>query len=129
MAHNVKVMNKSFVIMLLAAALVASMSAGSAIAQIYHTPSGSLVVPPLPRPAPPPITVPTVPQMDSPPPFALGNTSPGLVETNQTPQLNLKPLSRRKSYSHRVTRCLQEGAALGLGPGERSAYSRTCAQQ
>jgi hypothetical protein len=122
-------MHKPIAIILLGVALSVSTGAGSAFAQVYHTPSGSLVVPPPPRPAPPAITVPTVPQMDSPPPFALGNTSPGLVETNQTPNVNLKPLSRRKSYSHRVTRCLQEGAALGLGPGERSAYSRTCAQQ
>jgi len=103
--------------------------ADRAFAQVYRTPSGSLVVPPPPRLAPPPITVPTVPQMASPPKFELGNTAPSLIEQNPPPQQNLKPLNKRKSLGDRATRCLQEGAALGLGPGERSAYSRACAQQ
>lgn len=67
--------------------------------------------------------------MASPPKFELGNTSPSLIEQNPRPQQNLKPLSQQKSFGQRVTRCLDEGAALGLGPGERSAYSRACAQQ
>jgi hypothetical protein len=123
-------MNRPFVILLfLGTALIASANAGSAVAQVYHTPSGSLVIPPPPRPAPPAITVPTVPQMASPPTFELGNTSPSLIEQNPQPTQNLKPLSRKKSLSQRTTRCLNEGAALGLGPGERSAYARSCAQR
>jgi hypothetical protein len=118
-----------FHVVLLCAALAGLMNAGGAVAQVYHTPSGSMVVPPPPRLAPPTITVPQVPQMASPPTFELGNTSPSLIEQNPQPEQNLKPRSKRKSFSNRVTRCLQEGAALGLGPSERSAYSRACAQQ
>ena len=35
----------------------------------------------------------------------------------------------RPSFSDRITTCLSEGAAGGLGAGEREAYSRTCANQ
>lgn len=105
-------------------------------AQIFQTPGtfqgpgNSPVIPyptAPPRPAPPPVYVPQVPQMNSPPPFALQNTTPGLVH-NDPPQTNLKPLSRRKSYGQRFTRCLNEGAAMGLSPNERNSYARSCAQ-
>ncbi|MBX9711683.1 MAG: hypothetical protein K2X60_11680 [Xanthobacteraceae bacterium] len=81
-----------------------------------------------PRPAPPPVYVPPVPQMNSPPPFALQNTTPGLVASDP-PTTNLKPLSHRKSFSKRFARCLNEGAAMGLTANERSSYARSCAQQ
>jgi len=118
-----------FLYVALGAAIAGLIGIGGAGAQVYHTPGGSLVVPPPPRPPPPAITVPVVPRMASPPKFELGNTSPSLIEQNPRPRQNLKPLARRKSFGHRVTRCLQQGAALGLGPGERSAYSRACAHQ
>lgn len=97
----------------------------------FQGPGNSPVIPyPTAPPSPPPpkIEVPAVPKMNSPPPFELQNTRPGLVE-NDPPKTNLKPLSQRKSFSKRVTRCLEEGAALGLGPNERAAYSRSCANQ
>lgn len=81
--------------------------------------------PPLP---PPPITVPTVPQMNSPPPFALQNTRPGLVVQDTPPKPVLKR-DRRPSFSDRVARCLDDGAAWGLNPNQRAAYSRSCANQ
>lgn len=110
---------------------------GSANAQIFQTPGsfqgpGNSPVIPYPgapaRPAPPPVYVPSVPQINSPPPFALQNTTPGLV-ANDPPRTNLKPLSHRKSFSKRFTRCLNEGAAMSLSPNERSSYARSCAQQ
>ena len=72
-------------------------------------PGGSKFNPPLPPPPPPPkIEVPVVPQMDAPP--------------HQNYQA-----ARRPSYSDKITTCLQEGAAAGLGPSEREEYSRACA--
>jgi hypothetical protein len=37
--------------------------------------------------------------------------------------------SSRGSFSDRITTCLQDGAAAGLGPNQRAAYSRSCANQ
>jgi hypothetical protein len=81
-----------------------------------------------PPPAPPPITVPQVPQMNSPPPFALQNTTPGRVTQDRPPKAVLKR-ERRPSFSDRVARCLDDGAAWGLNPNQRAAYSRQCANQ
>jgi hypothetical protein len=33
------------------------------------------------------------------------------------------------SFSDRITSCLDEAAASGLGPSARAAYSRACANQ
>jgi|UPI0004B5F1F3 hypothetical protein len=72
-----------------------------------------VILPPAPPPPPPPprIEVPRVPQMDEipPPPRAA--------------------LPRRSSFKQRISRCIDEGAAMGLGPNERAAYSRACANQ
>jgi hypothetical protein len=45
------------------------------------------------------------------------------------PQQNYVPASPRPSFSDRVVGCLQQGAAAGLGPSDRAAYSRACANQ
>jgi hypothetical protein len=37
--------------------------------------------------------------------------------------------SGRGSFSDRISRCLDEGAAAGLNIAERSAYSRACANR
>jgi hypothetical protein len=79
-------------------------------AQIGQLPGNPLVLPP-PPPAPPPppkIEVPVVPKMDAP-------LSP--------PAANLQP---RGSFSDRAARCLEEGAARGLGPNDRSGYVSGC---
>jgi hypothetical protein len=34
---------------------------------------------------------------------------------------------RRGSFDKRVRRCIEEAAAAGLGPNERAAYTRACA--
>jgi len=82
----------------------------SVSAQIVQ-PGGSSVNPPLPPPPPlpgPKIQVPVVPKMD------------------EIPSYNYVP-GPRPSFGDKVTTCLQEGAAAGLDPGDRAAYSRACA--
>jgi hypothetical protein len=86
------------------------LAAGVASAQIIP-PGGSQFNPPLPPPLPPPkIEAPVVPQMDAP--------------TSQT----YLP-APRPSFSDRITSCLDEAAANGLGPSARAAYARSCANQ
>ena len=124
--YNLTVMRK-FPILL--AVLVALVTVQAATAQIPPAPGASPVIPfptAPPPPPPPPITVPQVPQMNSPPKFELQNTTPSLVEQDGPPEPIYTP-ERRRSFSNRVQRCLDEGAAMGLGPNERAAYSRSCA--
>jgi hypothetical protein len=80
------------------------------IASAQMLPPGASRFDPLP-PAPPPspkIEVPVVPQMDAPPTRNFTSTP-------------------RPSFSDRINTCLDEGAASGLGPNERAAFSRSCA--
>jgi hypothetical protein len=66
---------------------------------------------PLPPPPPPPkIEVPVVPKVD------------------ELPQRNYVP-PPRPSFGDRVTTCLEQAAAAGLGPSDRAAYSRACASR
>jgi len=71
----------------------------------------SMIMPPPPSPPPPKIEVPVVPKMNAP---------------LAAPKANL---SGRGSFSDRVAPCLDQGAALGLGPNARAEYSRGCANQ
>lgn len=97
-------------------------------AQVIIPPSTAPIVPPPPPIPPPRIEVPAVPKMNSPPPFELQNTMPGRVQAD-TPPAGRTTKRARPSYGDRVSRCLEEGAALGLGPNERSEYSRACANR
>ena len=100
--------NLSILICALVAALVA---ADTASTQVMIPPGGSQFNPPLPAPPPPPkIEPPVVPQMDAP------------LRQNYAP-------APSPSFSDRISRCLDEGAASGLGPNERAAYSRSCANR
>jgi hypothetical protein len=75
-------------------------------------PGGSQFNPPVPPPPPPPrIEVPAIPQIDTPLPV---------------PQVQGL---RRGSFGDRISKCLDDAAAAGLGPNERAAYSRGCANQ
>jgi hypothetical protein len=95
------------IVICLASALLAP---GAASAQ-FIPPGSSQLNPPLPPPPPPPeIEAPVIPQMDTP--------------TTQ----NYAP-SPQPSFSDRITSCLDEAAAIGLGPSARAAYSRACANQ
>ena len=73
-------------------------------------PGASQFSPPPPPPLPPPkMEVPVVPQMDAPP------SQPTVLPPG------------RGSFSDRINTCIDQGAASGLGPNERAAYSRSCA--
>jgi hypothetical protein len=75
-------------------------------------PGGSQFNPPLPPPPPPPkIEVPVIPKMG---------------ESLPVPQVQGL---RRGSFGEHISKCLEDGAAAGLGPNKRSAYSRACANQ
>jgi hypothetical protein len=88
------------------AAIIILTSAASA--QVLP-PGGSQFNPPMPPPPQPPrIEVPVVPQMDAP---TIRSYAPA-------PQ---------PSFSDRINSCLDDAAASGLGPNDRAAYSRSCA--
>lgn len=88
------------------------LAGGAALAQSPNgLAGGSRFNPPPPPPPPPPsLAVPVVPRMDVP--------SPQNV-----------PVVPRTSFHDRIVRCLDEAAAAGLGPADRAAYSRACANQ
>jgi len=83
-----------------------ALSAPNASAQIIP-PGGSPLIAPLPPP-PPRIEAPRVPKLDE------------LPTRNYVPQA-------RPSFSDKITTCLEEAAAAGLGPADRAAYSTACA--
>jgi hypothetical protein len=90
--------------------IAALVAANGAFAQVIP-PGGSQFNPPLPPPPPPPrIEAPVVPQMDAP------------ITQNYAP-------APQPSFGDRITTCLDEAAASGLGPSARAAYSRSCANQ
>jgi hypothetical protein len=83
----------------------------TAQAQLLPPGASQFSPPPLPPLPPPKIELPVVPQMDAPP-----------------SQPTVQP-SGRGSFGDRINSCLDEGAAAGLGPGERAEYSRSCANR
>jgi hypothetical protein len=89
---------------------VTLIAADAASAQVQLIPPGGSQFnpPPIPPPPPPKIEVPKIPQMD------------------EVPRQSYQP-APRPSFSDRVSTCLDEAAASGLGPDEREAYSRACA--
>jgi hypothetical protein len=96
--------------LLMVGLLIAAVAAtGDGVAQTMIPPGGSQFNPPPPPPPPgPKITVPVVPKLD------------------ELPSRNYVAPAR-PSFSDKVTTCLEEGAAAGLGPTDRAAYSRACA--
>ncbi len=100
----------------LALILVLSGTGGAALAQMPQpmnqpSPSPALTMPPPPAPPPPKIEIPPIPKMDAPP---------------RQPRVNVNP---RGSFGDRITNCLNDGTAAGLGPSERAEYSRACANR
>lgn len=99
---------RNVAIALVLSVLVAA-GAPAVLAQTF-TPEGALLPPPPPPPPPPPkLDIPKVPKM------------------GEVPGSPKAPLVRRGSFGDRVRDCIEEGAAMGLGPNERAAYSRACA--
>jgi hypothetical protein len=90
------------------AVIAALVVVNTAQTQILPPGASQFNPPPLPPLPPPKIEVPVVPQMDAPP-----------------SQPTVQP-SGRGSFGDRINSCLDEGAAAGLGPGERAEYSRSC---
>jgi hypothetical protein len=96
---------------ILTCTVIWTLAAGSAGAQTIP-PGGSIYNPPLPPPpASPKIEVPAIPKMDAPP---------------SQPRVQSAP---HASFSDRISRCLDEGAAGGLNQGDRATYSRSCANR
>lgn len=86
-----------------------TLCAQSALAQ-FIPPGASPYNPPPPAPPPPPkIEVPAIPKMD------------------ELPKRSYAPITPPKSFGERVSKCLDDAAAAGLGPSERATYSRNCA--
>jgi hypothetical protein len=83
--------------------------ASAAAQQAFISPGGQFH--PLPPPPTPNVPVPVTPMF------------------GPRPEQNYVPTSPRPSFSDRVVRCLQDGAAAGLGPNARAAYSSACANQ
>jgi len=91
--------------------VISTLFASAAFGQQMVPPGWSQFNPPLPAPPPSPrIEVPAVPRMDVP----------------SQPQAQS---ARRCSFGDRVSQCLDDAAASGLGPSARSAYSRACANR
>jgi hypothetical protein len=96
--------------MFIAAAMSVVVS-GAAFGQQMTPPGWSQFNPPLPAaPASPRIEVPVVPK--------LGEA--------QQPRVQSAP---RRSFHDKITQCLDDAAAAGLGPNARAAYSRNCANR
>jgi hypothetical protein len=81
-----------------------------AAAQILPPGAAILTPPPPAAPPPPSMAVPVVPKLD------------------QIPTTSTAPRARG-SFGDRITDCLQDGAAAGLGPNDRATYSRACANR
>ncbi len=91
-------------------ALALALFASGASAQVIIQPGGSQFQPP------PPALTPNVPV-------------PVTPMFGPRPQQNYVPSSPPPSFSDRVVGCLQQGAAAGLGPNQRAAYSGACANR
>jgi hypothetical protein len=104
--HDIDGMKRSLIY---CCVVIFALSAGSALAQ-FIPPGGSLFNPPPPAPPPPPkIEVPPIPKMD------------------ELPMRSYAPMAPRKSFGDRVSKCLDDAAAAGLSPANRTTYSRNCA--
>jgi hypothetical protein len=104
-------MNKSRSLMAVIAAVVVALSIAPASAQFIAPPGGGALIVPAPSSPPPPLAVvPVVPKLGD------------LPRQQNAPQ-------PRNSFGDRITNCLQDGAAAGLGPNDRATYSRSCANR
>jgi hypothetical protein len=98
-------------LLILTCTVIWTLAAGSALAQSIP-PGGSIYNPPVTPPPPSPkIEVPTIPTIGAAP---------------SQPRVQSAP---RGSFSDRISRCLDDGAAAGLNQSDRSAYSRSCANR
>jgi outer membrane biosynthesis protein TonB len=89
--------------------VIFALTAQVAFAQPIPPNNPPYLPPPPPPPPPPKIDVPAIPKMD------------------ELPKRSYAPIAPQKSFGDRVTKCLDDAAASGLGPNERATYSRNCA--
>jgi hypothetical protein len=112
--RNIACMTRKYttaaVVVAVACWTVTLIAADVAPAQAQFIPPGGSQFnpPPLPPPPPPKIEVPKIPKMDEVP-----------RQSYQAPP--------RPSFGDRFSACLDEATASGLGPAERQAYARACA--
>lgn len=103
--HDIGGMKRSRII---GCVVILALCTGSAVAQVVP-PGGSLYNPPPPPPPPPPkIEVPAIPK------------------AGELPKRSYAP-APQKSFGERINECLDAAAASGLGPADRTTYSRNCA--
>jgi hypothetical protein len=91
--------------------VILALSAPGAFAQIVPPGASPYLPPPPPPPPPPKIEVPAIPKMD------------------ELPKRSYAPIAPQKSFGERVSKCLDDATASGLGPNERATYSRNCANR
>ena len=104
--HDIQGMKRAF---LYCCVVMLALSTAGTFAQPIPPGSPPYLPPPPPPPPPPKIDVPAIPKMD------------------ELPKRSYAPIAPQKSFGDRVTKCLDDAAASGLGPNERSTYSRNCA--
>jgi hypothetical protein len=108
------------------AVIATLLSASPGFAQLIVPPgTGALIVPPPIAPPPPRIDVPVVPRLDE---LPRARGVPVVPKLDDLPSAQNTGRNRRSS-GDRVTDCLHEGAAAGLGPNDRATYSRSCANR
>jgi hypothetical protein len=91
------------------AIVILALGAQCAFAQVVPPGASPYLPPPPPPPPPPKIEVPAILKMD------------------ELPKRSYAPIAPQPSFGERVTKCLDDAAAAGLGPNERATYSRNCA--
>ncbi len=107
--HNMFLMKHASII-ICAVALALSFGGAASAQQFLPPGSSQFSPPPLPPLPQPKIAPPVIPQMDAP------------IHYNYAP-------APRPSFSDRISTCLDQAAASGLGPNDRTTYSRSCANQ
>ena len=76
-----------------------------------------------------PPTSPVTPIPQGPPPLPGPTNGAWQAPSVAAPAPTTNVAAPRPSFSERISRCLDDGAAAGLGPNDRATYSRSCANQ
>jgi hypothetical protein len=63
------------------------------------------------------------------PPLPSPNVGPPVIPQFGVPIQSNVQSAPQPSFGDRITSCLNQGAAAGLGPSDREVYSRSCANQ
>jgi hypothetical protein len=63
------------------------------------------------------------------PPLPSPNIAPPVIPQFGVPIQSNVQSAPQPSFGDRISSCLNQGAAAGLGPSDREVYSRSCANQ